>query len=130
METDEPALVARWRRAIIYDDALASSTKLVALVLHDFWGADGSCAPWGRRPESGAGPSAATLSKLCGVNRRTIYRALAELEKRGWVSVTFRSRGRDTNRYIATLPAEKKTKRRRARKAVTAEDFPEFANER
>jgi DNA-binding transcriptional regulator YhcF (GntR family) len=100
------------------------------LVLHDFWGADGSCEPWGRRPEPGAGPAAALLARLCGVNRRTVYRALGDLEARGWVKVTFRSQGRDSNRYVATIPAAKKAKPRHRSTKVTAESFPEFANDR
>lgn len=117
------AVVATWRRSLLNDRSLSSTNKLVALALHDFWNADGDCEPWGGRPERGAGPTMKLLGELTGKSERTVIRALAELERSGYVRVTYRSPGRGSNRYVAAIPAQKVARREKRTKEVADDGF-------
>lgn len=84
-------LPAAWRDAL-RDSPLDKSAKLVGLVLSTFLNGKGR-----------AFPSLETLADGASVSRRTVWAAIARLELHGFLSVT-RSRGRQSHRYLATLP--------------------------
>jgi DNA-binding transcriptional MocR family regulator len=66
----------------------APSRKLVAYTLSTYFDRDGR-----------AFPSIATLARAAGISSRTVHRALAELDRKGFVSIS--RRGWKSNLYAA-----------------------------
>ena len=91
----ERPLLASWRNAV-RDSELDRTAKLVAFVLSTYMDGHGQ-----------AYPSMSTLAEgaSLGLNRATTRAAVARLESAGFLDV-FRSRGRGSHRYEATLPTE------------------------
>ena len=95
-------LTLAWRDALV-DSRLSATAKLVGLTLSTYWQADGSCAPWGDVEAPGAGPSLVTLARRCSLaDERPVRRAIARLERDGWLTRTHTGTGRgNTHRWIA-----------------------------
>jgi DNA-binding transcriptional regulator YhcF (GntR family) len=86
-------LVGVWRDAL-RDSDLPSTPKLVALVLSTYLNGRGYGFPSRRTLAQGAS---------LGSGLRSVDRAIAELEREGFLDVE-RSRGRSSHRYYITLP--------------------------
>lgn len=82
-----------WRHAIVHDPALDSKTKLVALILADFVGDDGT-----------AFPSRRTLANKAAASVSTVDRALQILRRAGFVSKASGGGRRLSNTYTVTIP--------------------------
>jgi hypothetical protein len=83
--------LALWRNAV-RDSGQRSSAKLVALVLSTYMKSNGC-----------GFPGKETLADGASLGKRTVDRAVSELEGNGFVRVE-RTHGRRSNRYIALIP--------------------------
>src|SRR5579871_5297132 len=86
------APLAPWRDAL-RDSDLDVRTKCVGHTIATYWNGRGLAAF----------PSKRTLARGAGVSERFVFKAIGELEARGFLHVD-RSKGRSSNRYDATLP--------------------------
>ena len=77
-----------WRSSVV-ESNLSSSARLVGLVLTTFMNRNGLCFP-----------SKDTIAAGCDFSRRTVDKAVNELESAGYLEVSH-SRGRSSNRYRA-----------------------------
>jgi hypothetical protein len=89
----ERARLAEWRDAL-RDSKLDATAKLVGFVISTYWDRNGA----------GAFPSKGKIAAGASVlSTRTADAAVDRLEATGFLEVS-RSRGRSSNRYLATLP--------------------------
>jgi hypothetical protein len=85
---------ATWRKAVLRDPALDSTSVLVGLVISSFM--NGKGVAW---------PSKVLIARSSRLGLRSTDRGVRRLEEAGYLRVE-RSLGRTSNRYRLTLPSE------------------------
>lgn len=79
----------KWLQYVAADNKLSAGTLAVAIILFRNFNSDRGYA-W---------PSVATIMAETNRGRATVFRAITQLEGRGWITRDSGRRGRRTNRY-------------------------------
>lgn len=91
MQETEAAPLFGWRSAIL-DSKLGPTARFVALVISLHMNERGGSAF----------PKGATIAKESGLNERTVWRSIGDLQDQGWITVE--TRPGTSNLYRATIP--------------------------
>jgi hypothetical protein len=87
-------------RAVFRDPDLSLAERMAACALADAWNVNGK-----RNPARIIKASYETLAEKMATDKRTAIRAIAKLERHGWITIT-RGKGHGSNRYRFTSKAK------------------------